>query len=145
MKRLSCAALMLLAPLIGHAELTSMEDAALADVNGQAVVDLGGGLVGSQNGIFQTYTVFDQTLYVPFEIPEEAPSNGPRPIVIGNLFCDTCAIIAGLKIGVWAYVEAVEGNLLAIDPFPVGQTLAALHFQKAARLSNLAGRLYYGP
>ena len=145
MKRLSCAALMLLAPLVGHAELTSMEDAALADVNGQAVVDLGGGFVGSQNGIFQTYTVFDQTLYVPFELPEAAGPRGPRPIVIGNLFCDTCAIIAGLKLGAWAYVEAVEGNLLALDPFPIGQTLAALHFQKAARLSALGGRLYYGP
>lgn len=145
MKRLSCAALMLLAPLVGHAELSSLEDAALADVKGQAVVDLGGGFVGSENGIFQTYTVFDQTLYVPFETAEVEEPQGPRPIVIGNLFCDTCAIIAGLKIGVWAYVEAVEGNLWAIDPFPIGQTVAALHFQKAARLSNLAGRLYYGP
>ena len=144
MKRLSCAALMLLAPLVGHAALSPMEDQSLAAVHGQATDFPSGVLVQSENGIFKTYTVFDQTLYVPFDVPEVTGPTGPRPIVIGNLFCDTCAIIAGLKIGAWAYVEILEGSLLSIDPFPVGQTLAALNFQKAARLSTVARRLYYG-
>ena len=146
MKRLSCAALMLLAPLVGHAELSSMNDQALSEVRGQAIVDLGGGFVASENGIFQTYTVFDQTLYVPFEPADDVTTPpGPRPIVIGNLFCDTCAIIAGLKVGGLAYIERIEANVLSLDPFPIGQTLAALHYQKAARLSAVASRLYYGP
>ncbi|HBG29198.1 DUF6160 family protein [Candidatus Macondimonas diazotrophica] len=150
MKRLSCAALMLLAPLAGHAELSSMNDQALSEVRGQAIVDLGGGFVASENGVFQTYTVFDQTLYVPFDptdgvTPPPGPGTGPRPIVIGNLFCDTCAIILGLKLGKLAYIETIEANILSLDPFPIGQALAELHYQKAAHLSAVANRLYYGP
>lgn len=147
MKRLSCAALMLLAPLVGHAELSSMEDSALAEVNGQAIVDLGGGFVGSENGIFQTYTVFDQTLYVPFEIQDETGSTGPgrRPIVIGNLICDTCLIVAGVKLGLVASYIGAEASVLALDPFPIGQTLSALHFSKAVRINTVAERLFYGP
>ncbi|MGB2942399.1 MAG: hypothetical protein WBB79_06195, partial [Candidatus Macondimonas sp.] len=108
MKRLSCAALMLLAPALGHAQPALMEDQALAEVSGQA-------LVGSPNGIFQTYTVFDQTLYVPFEIPDDADQTGPgrRPIVIGNFVCDTCLIVAGIKIGLVASYVGAEASLLA--------------------------------
>ena len=145
MKRLSCAALMLLAPALGHAQPTLMEDQALSDVSGQAVVDLGGGFVGSENGIFQTYTVFDQTLYVPFEIPDGAGPTGPRPIIIGNFVCDTCLIVAGFKLGLVASYIGAEANLLALDPFPIGQTLSALHFAKAVRLNAVAGRFFYGP
>lgn len=147
MKRLSCAALMLLAPLAGHAELSSMNDQALSEVQGQAIVDLGGGFVASENGIFETYTVFDQTLYVPFEIDDDMtpPTTGPRPIIIGNFFCDTCAIVLGLKVGALAYATTVTANIVALDPFPIGQTVAALKFQKAAVLSTVAGRLYYSP
>lgn len=139
MKRLSCAALMLLAPALGHAQTTLMEDQALAEVSGQAVV-------GSPNGIFQTYTVFDQTLYVPFEIPDEAePTNpGRRPIVIGNFICDTCLIVAGIKVGLVASYIGAEASLLGLDPFPIGQALSQLHFAKAVRLNNVAERLFYG-
>ena len=146
MKRLSCAALMLLAPALGHAQPALMEDQALAEVSGQAVVDLGNGFVGSENGIFQTYTVFDQTLYVPFEIPDDATRRAlVRPIVIGNFVCDTCLIVAGIKLGLVASYVGFEASLLAIDPFPIGQTLSALHFAKAVRLNTVAERLYYGP
>lgn len=146
MKRLSCAALMLLAPTLGHAQPAMMEDQALAQVSGQAVVDLGNGFVGSENGIFQTYTVFDQTLYVPFEIPDDAEPAGPghRPIVIGNFVCDTCLIVAGLKLGLVASYVGAEASLLALDPFPVGQALSTLHFAKAVRLNAAAERLFYG-
>ncbi|HXF08608.1 MAG TPA: hypothetical protein VNK45_08835 [Candidatus Acidoferrales bacterium] len=147
MKRLSCAALMLLAPLVGHAELSSMEDTALADVKGQAVVDLGGGFVGSENGIFQTYTVFDQTLYVPFEVPDDTQPTRPghRPIVIGNLVCDTCLIVAGIKLGLVASYIGAEAAILSLDPFPIGQTLSALHYAKAVRINAVAERFFYGP
>ena len=147
MKRLSCAALMLLAPLVGHAELSSMEDAALADVKGQAIVDFGGGFVGSENGIFQTYTVFDQTLYVPFEIPDETDPTGPghRPIIIGNFICDTCLIVAGIKLGLVASYLGAEASLLALDPFPIGQTLPALHHPKAVPVNAEAQRFFYAP
>jgi hypothetical protein len=147
MKRLSCAALLLLAPALGHAQPALMEDQALAEVSGQAVVDLGNGFVGSENGIFQTYTVFDQTLYVPFEIPDDADPTGPgrRPIVIGNFVCDTCLIVAGIKLGLVASYVGAEASLLALDPFPIGQTLSQLHFAKAVRLNTVAERLFYGP
>ncbi|MGB7289963.1 MAG: hypothetical protein WBC62_07705 [Candidatus Macondimonas sp.] len=139
MKRLSCAALMLLAPALGHAQTTLMEDQALAEVSGQAVAM-------SSNGIFQTYTVFDQTLYVPFATPDEAePANpGRRPIVIGNFICDTCLIVAGLKVGLVASYIGAEASLLGLDPFPIGQALSQLHFAKAVRLNNVAERLFYG-
>ncbi len=139
MKRLSCAALMLLAPALGHAQTTLMEDQALAEVSGQAVV-------ASANGIFQTYTVFDQTLYVPFATPDEAePTNpGHRPIVIGNFICDTCLIVAGIKVGLVASYIGAEASLLGLDPFPIGQALSQLHFAKAVRLNNVAERLFYG-
>lgn len=147
MKRLSYAALMLLAPALGHAQPALMEDQALAEVSGQAVVDLGNGFVGSENGIFQTYTVFDQTLYVPFEIPDDADPTGPghRPIIIGNFVCDTCLIVAGIKLGLVASYIGAEASLLALDPFPIGQTLSALHFAKAVRLNAVAERFFYGP
>ncbi len=140
MKRLSCAALMLLAPALVHAQPALMEDQALAEVSGQA-------LVGSSNGIFQTYTVFDQTLYVPFEIPDDVDPTGPgrRPIIIGNFVCDTCLIVAGIKIGLVASYIGAEASLLALDPFPIGQTLSQLHFAKAVRLNTVAERLFYGP
>ena len=147
MKRLSCAALMLLAPALGHAQPALMEDQALAEVSGQAVVDLGNGFVGSENGIFQTYTVFDQTLYVPFEIPDDVDPTGPghRPIIIGNFVCDTCLIVAGIKLGLVASYVGAEASLLALDPFPIGQTLSTLHYQEAVKLNTIAGRLFYGP
>ena len=144
MKRLSCAALMLLAPALGHAQPALMEDQALAEVSGQAVVDLGNGFVGSENGIFQTYTVFDQTLYVPFEIAAGATPTGRRPIVIGNFVCDTCLIVAGIKLGLVASYVGAEASLLALDPFPIGQTLSQLHYAKAVRLNTVAERLFYG-
>lgn len=147
MKRLTCAALMLLAPALGHAQPALMEDQALAEVSGQAVVDLGNGFVGSENGIFQTYTVFDQTLYVPFEIPDDADPTGPchRPIIIGNFVCDTCLIVAGIKLGVVSSIVGTKANLLALDPFPIGQTLSALNYAKAVRLNAVAERFFYGP
>jgi hypothetical protein len=147
MKRLSCAALMLLVPALGQAQPILMEDQALAEVSGQAVSDLGNGFVASENGIFQTYTVFDQTLYVPFETADDtAPTgSGRRPIVIGNFVCDTCLIVAGVQLGLVASYLGAEASLLALDPFPIGQTLSQLHLAKAVRLSTVAERLFYGP
>jgi hypothetical protein len=148
MKRLSCAALMLLAPALGQAEVSVMGDEALSEVNGQAIVTLAPGIVASANGVFNTYTVFDQTLYVPFETPTSptpTPGPGHRPIIIGNFVCDTCLIVAGIKLGLVASYIGAEASLLALDPFPIGQTLSTLHYQEAVKLNTIAGRLFYGP
>ncbi len=150
MKRLSCAALMLLAPALGQAEVSVMGDEALSQVNGQAIVTLAPGVVGSTTtgGIFNTYTVFDQTLYVPFEAPTSptpTPGPGHRPIIIGNFVCDTCLIVAGIKLGLVASYIGAEASLLALDPLPVGQALSTLHYREAVKLNTIAGRLFYGP
>ncbi len=148
MKRMSCAALMLLAPALGQAEVSMMGDEALSQVNGQAITTLVPGVVASPNGIFNTYTVFDQTLYVPYKAPTSTtptPGPGHRPIIIGNFVCDTCLIVEGIKLGLVASYIGAEASVLALDPFPIGQSLAALHYSAAVKLNTVAGRLFYGP
>jgi hypothetical protein len=139
---------MLLAPALGQAEVSMMGDEALSHVNGQAIVTLAPGVVASPNGVFNTYTVMDQTLYVPYKSPASptpTPAPGHRPIVLGNFACDTCLIIEGIEYVLTASGVGVEASLLALDPLPVGQALASLHYQAAVRLNAVAGQLYYGP
>jgi hypothetical protein len=150
MKRMSCAALMLLAPALGQAEVSMMGDEALSQVNGQAIITLAPGIVGSTltGGVYNTYTVFDQTLYVPYKAPTSTtptPGPGHRPIIIGNFVCDTCLIVEGIKLGLVASYIGAEASVLALDPFPIGQSLAALHYSAAVKLNTVAGRLFYGP